>query len=237
MVRWKQTNENLEAINLGLSPDTNDSILSVAGSFDVPFMFIEKGAFVTAVDCCQSQIDYGNRRIQALRNGVFANFICSTFNSSNYTNKKIRDDYFAQMKQYRLLKNLDQLDILRGDLINLEQELSFSSLNKVYLDFEINYSAFNKVYLSNIFDYYFDRSNHQSRSKNKFINYSSLSVAKIPEFEDFFDKFPEGTKFYMVGKYFLYDFDGSNSVVENKPLSKKLSALDFSWDVYLLTKY
>lgn len=195
------TNENIFAVQKGLNPTIEDNIYSICGGGDVPFMFLNNGAKVFAVDYKPNQLQYTNKRIHDLiYSAENKNF--KIFRSLNHTdygrNAQLRDEYFAQISIDPILKNLENLTLKKGDFFELK----------------LDFSVFNKVYTSNA------------------PFYDGEDFKRMP---DFVTQFKKGTLFYLT--YFSNYRDKldvlfkSRVAKENIALSRKLSKLDFRWEV------
>lgn len=166
--RYFGTNENIYILKYLINPSKKDTILSICGSGDIPFMILAKGSKVLTIDSEQSQIDYVNERIKSLKQGNELDFekqYLSWEENDDYFEKNFlkRDKYFKRINKKKLKKNLVNLELVCTDIFDLK-----------------NSSDFNKVYLSNVLDHLFQH------SPRPFSETSS----------EFFDKFKKGTQFY-----------------------------------------
>ena len=74
---YSGTNENLDAIVMGLDLQPEDSILAVGGSGDQAFALLEKAGSVTVVDTNPAQIELIRKRAELLRLGDYEGFCAS----------------------------------------------------------------------------------------------------------------------------------------------------------------
>lgn len=74
---YSHTNENLRSVVSGLDLNDDDRVLSVLGSGDQAFAFLEYAKHVVAVDTSNVQIDYAIKRAEQLRTGDFKGFLKS----------------------------------------------------------------------------------------------------------------------------------------------------------------
>jgi len=206
------TNENIYAVRKGLKPTKGDNIYSICGGGDIPFMLIDNGARVLAVDYNENQLNFVKKRIHDLKHPLkknpFQRFKTMSDENvprawSKYSNDDLRDKYFSQIKINSIIKNLENLTIKRGNFFNLD----------------LDFSTFNKVYTSNA------------------PLYNGQAFDMMP---DFVNQFNEGTLFYLTyrncSKPLLNKFFESKIAKENGVLSKRCSSQDSNWQVSVFSK-
>ncbi len=132
-VSYIATNETVEAIVESLSVKSDDIILTVCGSGDIPFALLEKGAKVIAVDVSGIQIQYAEWRMKKLESGdvdTFFRFIDSGRGEKNTLNRDYfsLDDRLTRIKEYA-----PKIEFLKSNVFR-------TTTNDLF---------FNKIYLSN----------------------------------------------------------------------------------------
>ncbi len=167
--RFPVTNENIFAIREGLKPSPEDNIYSICGGGDVPFMFIEHGAKVCAVDYNPYQLAFVEARIKDLKNSqdsdlsFFRSLAIGRNDCGKYLpNYGLRNEYFSNINPELVKNNLEHLTLKEGNFFRVRP----------------NFSKFNKVYLSNS------------------LFYDCIRDAKAAY--NFLKKFNSGTKFYLT---------------------------------------
>ncbi|MFP4523558.1 MAG: hypothetical protein ACOCQQ_02135 [Candidatus Nanoarchaeia archaeon] len=222
---YTSTNENIYALKEALAPQKGDYVFSVAASLDVPLMLLEQKAAVVGVDIDKDQIEYCHLR----KNYLLAKKIPSpihvpkSFGFLKNKNVSWRNKFMQEMNVDVVLQHLDLLELICGDILNLDLETALSQINGIPLGFSIDYSSFNKVYLSNVFDHYFCDSN-------------VVQANMIKDTDTFFKKFKSGTRFSLTERFIGFDFSQSTQVTEDICLSKKLSTQDGYWNHHVLYK-
>jgi len=148
-LNYSHTNEDLQAIVVGLAPTKKDRILAIAGSGDQAFALLEFVKEVSIIDVNSIQIEYIQKRIKFLKEKKYGKFLkidkqgkrdnilqgklCKKYSKGNLIK---RDKYFSKKGRLRIIRNkLSYLKISKKkDILKL--------LNKKH--------DFNKIYLSNI---------------------------------------------------------------------------------------
>ncbi len=136
-VKWLCTNENLEAIILGLDPQPDDVVLAVCGSGDQAFAILEYVESVVAFDISTAQINFAIQRKRALGEGNYTRFLCLD-ELSGHSGQEVRSrkKYFLKEGRLeRIRRKLDSLLFRVGDITNA---------------FFGEATQYSKVYLSNI---------------------------------------------------------------------------------------
>ena len=77
-LEYISTNENLDAIVLGMDVNSNDRILAMGGSGDQAFALLEKAGSVTVVDRNSAQIWYIKQRAELIRQKAYEFFFSCT---------------------------------------------------------------------------------------------------------------------------------------------------------------
>ena len=134
------TNESLEAVIAGMNVRPEDRILSIGGSGDQAFAFLEKGAGVVVVDNNPKQVDLIRQKAKLLRNENYNGFLRAGL-SEAYLANPTDESHMARNRYLRkrlpaIRERLDKLDILGEEDIFR----AVSALN-----------GYNKVYLSTVF--------------------------------------------------------------------------------------
>ncbi|MBT4376612.1 hypothetical protein HOD29_04525 [archaeon] len=125
-VEFPASNEDLFFVEKYLAPVKGDNIYSILGSGDVPFLCLDKGASVYAVDHNFHQIEYVQNRIQALRNGN-KKFFLSLGDGIDSREKYVCN----KLSSVNVKNNLKTLEIVAGDLF--VPKIGLENFNKVYV--------------------------------------------------------------------------------------------------------
>ncbi len=134
------TNETLEGVIYGLNLNSEDNVLTIAGSGDQAFAILEYARRVTAIDHNLAQITYMKERMKHLKKGKFKKFLSEDdltgFTQGFVYDKLDRDRYFRQpIKRLRRIRaNINNLSLVLGDVCNTIQ----------------GDSIFSKIYMSNM---------------------------------------------------------------------------------------
>lgn len=218
---YEVTNENIYCIKRSLNPQKGDKIYSILGSGDIPFMFIENGADVLAIDKNLEQIKYANRRIDYFLKAKFKKFKGKSKNALSWKNKVLREKYFSEMNLQNFNDGLGNLEFICSDFFKLGN-LSQNGLGEFVLGVEEDYSYYNKVYLSNSLDYYLDELIHLPSSKvNRLV-------------EEFFEKFKSGTQFHLAS-FYCKNFEKYSNLCELK-VDLEGFEVDGKWKTFLVEK-
>jgi len=129
--RYLRTNECLSAIYSGMKIKKDQKILAIGGSGDFPFMCVEKGAIVRAIDNSKFQIDIIHKRINYLISSDLKSFL------GRYEFRKEDDILKYETDFEKLKKNLKNLIVVEGDIF----------------DSGLDLSGFDSIYLSNVLTY------------------------------------------------------------------------------------
>lgn len=141
---YRYTNENLEGINKGLIAQGH--VLSVLGSGDQAFSFLEGAEKVTAVDISYSQLKYAERRIKLLQSERYEGFLNSEDNPdySMPGMHETRTEYLRQRLEI-MRKNIHKLNLKQGDIT----EQKYDNIDRIYfsnsLDTELLYMKHEKT--------------------------------------------------------------------------------------------
>jgi len=136
-VLYDFTNETLESVIGGLSPQPEDRVLSVAGSGDQALALLEYTSRVVAVDNKPWQMDYFKRRVDALRNGDYDGFRFLLGFRAEHCSQDLSASYFDDERLGAIRRKLDRLTLVEGDIFDIKKL----------------WGKFNKVYLSNALDH------------------------------------------------------------------------------------
>ena len=140
-LRFKYTNESLEAIIAGLDLKEDDRVLSIAGSGDQAFAILEFAESVHAVDISKHQVDFMNGRIEALKRGDYEAFLDER--TRRISQSESETDYFRKAGRLQRIQNkLSGLSVKRSNIFRAGKRGEFS-----------------KIYLSNSFYYYHSKTN------------------------------------------------------------------------------
>ena len=142
---YSHTNESLDAIVKGMNVNETDDIIAVCGSGDQAFALLEYAGSVLAVDSDRQQIEYAQKRAEALKAGDYDGFFpCSNdiyFNPDGSYGK----DFAGRVRQYFEKDNSEaRLEKIRKKLGSLEIRHVTDLLDEIQED------RFSKAYLSNI---------------------------------------------------------------------------------------
>jgi len=148
-LRFQATNENLDAITLGMDISEEDIVLAICGSGDQPFAIAEK-ATVIAVDINPVQIQYAKHRVQMLEEGDVKGFLKTDLTSLENMLKLLSFDYMTSLKTKRNLVTLINRNRYfkqpgRLDRIARNLEKVTYVIGNI---FELDITGFSKVYLS-----------------------------------------------------------------------------------------
>jgi len=114
------TNENLEAIMLGLDIQEGDRVLAICGSGDQALAMLENGAEVVAVDKVRAQLVYAREQVKLLRQGNFDGFLNppqDDHTSCFYQNRK---EYFScHGRLEKIRSNLGRISFIEGNIFCL----------------------------------------------------------------------------------------------------------------------
>ncbi len=121
------TNENLHGINDGL--DVKGNVLSILGSGDQAFTFLEKADSVVGIDTSIEQLKYTERRMELLRDRLYDEFLYAEENL-DYSSPGFlfnRSEYLRP-KLDRIRENLGRLTLKQGDIT----DQSYDGLDRIY---------------------------------------------------------------------------------------------------------
>ncbi len=137
-IGFLSTNESLDAITAGLSPNSTDHVLSITGSGDVPFALFEYARLGISVDSYAAQTDYAQRRAQALLSGDISSFLPTPKKEVPMHPSLIeasRSYFFAEGRMDRIRANLHGLTFLTSSIQDITSETLFT---KIYLSNALN---------------------------------------------------------------------------------------------------
>lgn len=118
MVEYKETNECVEAILLGLDVKPYDKVFAICGSGEQSLALLSRAESVFSVDYHIDQLEYAKRR---------ANDIVIIYKNS----KHLRD---------RIEKIINKLDKINFECLDM-RDVNYSNFTKVYLSNTLTYST------------------------------------------------------------------------------------------------
>ncbi len=145
-VKYPCTNESIPAVLGGLGLKSDDVVVSIAGSGDIPFAISPYVSKVYAVDSDESQIEFMREQVEFLEEGDFDGFCRSKFmarNGMKYVGNVLplcdvgmdhmiaRRDYFEQ-KFSETRGSLSRIEIVNEDILGFMGSLDKNSVNRVY---------------------------------------------------------------------------------------------------------
>lgn len=136
---YAATNENLNAIVLGLDVNSKDYILSVAGSGDQAFALLENAGKVLAVDIEHRQCNYIRGQVRCLADGDYEGFL---------RRRLMKDGKLEYLFEFERSSGTKYFDKKRLD--RTRKKVSYLEIREAnILDVCQNERGFNKIYLSN----------------------------------------------------------------------------------------
>lgn len=131
-ILYLATNEVVEAVVRGLDVTSQDRVLTVCGSGDVPFGMVERGAEVVALDINGLQVEYARWRLQKLGLHDLHSFF-QFFDCGRGEKNTVNREYFSvQGKLSTICENASKMEFGVGDILRQQR------------------GEFTKIYLSNV---------------------------------------------------------------------------------------
>lgn len=138
---FTSTNESLNAVVNGLEISETDRVLAVGGSGDQAFAMLERARSVEVWDISQVQLNYIQRRLEALREGHFERFLGETEQIIADNDSHLVRNYFSRGGRFeRIRERVDRLKLVTNpmDILNDLSPKNFLG-NKVYFSNAIGY--------------------------------------------------------------------------------------------------
>lgn len=129
-VTYQQTDENLQGIVQGLSPEPQDRILSICGSGDQPFALLENAGYVLAIDHCYNQIQFAIKRKEKLQEQDTASFVGLVKGAKKSPQPKQQHYYFNQDRLEKIRQNLKHIEFKEATIHQITTNETWS---KIYL--------------------------------------------------------------------------------------------------------
>lgn len=202
------TNENLQGINDGL--DVRGHVLSVLGSGDQAFTFLERADYVTGIDTSIEQLRYVEKRIELLKDRLYDEFLYAEenpyYSPPGYLSN--RNEYLRKRLD-KIRENLGKLTLKQGDVT----EQDYDELDRIYfsnsLDDNLLYttqektkSMFNRLFTelrSGAIIYITEFLREYECGFNQ-----TDSVRDIKRLEEFFEELKENEKLASSQLYFRW---------------------------------
>jgi hypothetical protein len=132
-------NESIHAVMNSLKPASNEDMLAICASGDMPIALVEHARTVIALDRCNRQVEYARERVKQIRRGDYAEF--RKVSSLAYLEQSFlgeRTEYFTDERLDRIRAKLNNLVIMHDDIE------CYTGVQK---------PLFAKSYLANVFDF------------------------------------------------------------------------------------
>ncbi|NTV23485.1 MAG: hypothetical protein HGA85_03860 [Nanoarchaeota archaeon] len=131
MPEYTTTNENLDAILLGLAVQPQDRILAICGSGDQALAMAGIGAKVRAVDRETGQLEYAKEQAALFKSNPLKTLRFHPVSFFMDVDDDFRRNWYLFSHRIEIARNLDSISYLHGDI------------------FEQDPKGYNKIYLSN----------------------------------------------------------------------------------------
>jgi hypothetical protein len=135
------TNESIQAVLAGLTPNKNDVVISVAGSGDIPFALAPHVQKVFAIDIDPAQIDFIKQQINFLKNRNYEQFFGKGMFEENKAFLDIHESDFLRREEYFLSKlsitesALSKIELIHSNIFDFIKQANNKNIipNKIYL--------------------------------------------------------------------------------------------------------
>lgn len=128
------TNETVEAVVKGLAVNSDDQVLAICGSGDIPFGLLEKARTVVAIDRNFEQVQYAEWRLKKLTEKNIESFLRFIDNGRGEKNVVNRTYFFVGDRLSNITSCADKIEFRISNIFKMIE----------------NNNRFTKIYLSNV---------------------------------------------------------------------------------------